>query len=164
MRRGARMRAASPEMIMAMRDRLELTDEQIATLDELRQESVALRNSHRAAMAEMRSQLQAGQIRRGEMMAFMEELRESAPAIAEQRRERIEAVLSQDQLEQLQQMRDRGRAFARGRASARRGSDRGMRRPRPAPVRGRGWNGPRGLDRDTRGFRAPRVGRGLRAR
>lgn len=118
------------EMIMAMRDRLELTEEQIAAFDQIRREAVELRSSHQAAIAEMRSRLRAGEIERSEMMAFMEDLRSSAPATAQQRRERIEAVLNETQLQTLSELRAERRGFMRGRASMRRGG-RGGRGFRP---------------------------------
>lgn len=132
-RRPGMRRAANVEMIMSMRDRLELTDEQVAAMEEIRRESVALRNDRRAAIEEMRSRLRAGQIRRSELMALMEDLRAEAPDLAEQRRARIEGILDEAQLEALGEMRARGRAFMRGRASARRGPGpgRGARSQRP---------------------------------
>lgn len=138
---------ADAETIMAMRDRLELTEEQIAALDEIRSETVALRSSHRSAMAEMRSRFQAGEIERSELMAFMEDLRSSAPATREQRRERIEAVLDEAQLETLSRIRAERRAFARGRASARRGGPamRGGRGPAMRDGRGPAVRGGRGF-------------------
>lgn len=156
---------ADAETIMAMRDRLELTDEQIAALDEIRSETVALRNSHRSAMAEMRSRFQAGEIERSELMAFMEDVRSSAPATREQRRERIEAVLDEAQLETLSRIRAERRAFARGRASTRRGGPamRGGRGPAMRDGRGPAVRGGRGFGpsmrpgaRRSRGGFAPR--------
>lgn len=154
---------ADAETIMAMRDRLELTEEQIAALDEIRSEAVALRSSHRSAMAEMRSRLRAGEIERSELMAFMEDLRASAPATREQRRERIEAVLDEAQLETLSQIRAERRAFARGRASVRRGGPalRDRRGPAMRDRRGPVMRDQRGpAMRDRRGP-AVRGGRGF---
>lgn len=137
-----RMRGPSVEAIMRMRDRLELTEEQIASLDEIRREIVEQRNAERAALAEMRSRLAAGQIRRSELMAFMEERQDANQGVAEERRARIEGVLTETQLEALQEMRSRARAFARGRASVRGGERPGFRRPGMRGERGP-WAGPR---------------------
>jgi hypothetical protein len=107
-RRGAETRPSQGvEAIMQMRERLALTDEQIASLDAVRGEAVQRRSSNAAEMAELRSQLSAGQIQRSDMMAFMEDQREAS-------------VLSEEQQASMQKLRTRARSFARGRASARR--------------------------------------------
>jgi hypothetical protein len=131
------------EAIMQMRERLELTEQQIADLEVIRRETVQERSAQRAEMDEMRSQLAAGQIRRSEMMAFMEDRRDAARGATDQRRARIEGVLTEAQLEQVQELRTRARAFARGRASVR-GSDRPGFRGRPGVRSGdrRGRFGP----------------------
>lgn len=131
------------ESIMRARERLELTEDQLESLDALRREAVQERAAEMAELRELRSQLEAGQIQRSELMAFMEERREGRRALAEQRRERIEAVLTGDQLETLQQMRRR-----RGRMGVRPGGRSGMDGPGFAP-RGRA---------DLRGPQRPRRG------
>ena len=100
--------AQNVESIMRARERLELTDSQIESLDALRKETVRSRTEEMAELQEMRSQLEAGQIRRSELMAFMEERREGRQDAVGQQRERVEAILTEDQLEQLQQMRQPG--------------------------------------------------------
>jgi hypothetical protein len=146
------------EAILQMRERLELTDDQIASLDALRREAVERRSAHRAELAEMRSRLAAGQIQRSAMMAFMEERRAEAEDVRAQEQARVEALLTEAQLESLQEIRTRGRAFVRGRAAMRRGG-RVMRGGRWPGVRGGRdmWRGPRGFDRGPRrGFRGMR--------
>ncbi len=148
-------RGPGVEAIMRMRDRLELTDEQVAGLEEIRREGVERRADDMAQMAELRSRLEAGQIEPSELMAFREERREADREQAEARRERIEAVLDQAQLETLREARGRARAFARGRTSARRGPGGGWNRGRP------GLRGPRdGFGRGRPG--RPWGGRGVR--
>lgn len=114
-------RGPAVEAIMQMRDRLELTEAQLADLDAIRREEVQRRSAAWAEMAEMRSRLAAGQIRRSEMMAFLEDRRDADVGLAEARRERIDAILTEDQRASLTEMRGRARAFARGRLDARRG-------------------------------------------
>jgi len=135
-------RGMSAEMIMSMRERLELTEAQLSALDEIRRETVQRRSTEMADMAEMRSRLRAGQIRRSEMMAFMEDRQEANQGLAEQRRVRVEAVLSEAQIEALQSMRRGGRDGLRrgsrdglrrgGRDGLRRGGPEGLRRGGPA--------------------------------
>ncbi len=133
--------AQSIESIMRAQERLELTDEQLELLDGLRRESVQERTAEMAEMAELRSQLEAGQIQRSELMAFMEERREVRQTMAEERRGRLEGVLTEDQLESLQQLRRRGRM------GVRLGGRSGMDGPGFAP-RGRvGLRGPEGSRR-----------------
>jgi hypothetical protein len=127
------------EAVMALRDRLELTDDQLTALEELRAARVVERSAQAAEMAEMRSRLRAGQIPRSEMMAFIEGRREASAGVADERRAQIEAVLDETQRESLGAFRDRGRSFARGRSSERRDGMRGSdRRQERSGHRGRG--------------------------
>lgn len=123
-------RGTSAEMIMSMRKRLELTEAQLSALDEIRRETVQRRSAEMADMAEMRSRLRAGQIRRSEMMAFIEDRQEANQGLAEQRRARVEAVLSEAQIEALRSMRRGGRDGLRrgGRDGLRGGGRDGLRR------------------------------------
>ena len=103
----APVEAQGVEAIMRARERLELTEQQVQQLDAIRSEAVAQRNADMAQIAELRSQLEAGQIRRSELMAAQEDLQEARQARAEQRRASIESVLTEEQLETVQQMRSR---------------------------------------------------------
>lgn len=144
--------AQNIESIMRAQERLELTEDQLEGLEALRRQVVQERTAEMAEREELRSRLEAGQIQRSELMAFMEERREARQNLAEERRERIEAVLTEDQLESLQQVR-RG-----SRMGVRPGGRSGMDGPGFAP-RGR-VAGPQGSRRGPpraalRGF-APR--------
>jgi len=155
------------EAVMRLRERLELTEDQVSRLDALRRSSVERRNADQAAVAELRSQLQAGQIDRDafaeQTRARREAVRESATAM----REQVDAILTQAQKDELDQMRSRARAFAAGRASAMRGGPRrgaggpaaGSRRPGagfgPPPAMRGGQPGMRG---DQPGMRGGRPG------
>lgn len=142
--RGDRGRAGGIEMIMRMREQLELTDQQLQQLDGLRQTSVARQNAARAEMAELMSQLQAGQIQRSDVMAAMEARQEESEGIREAHREQIEGILTEAQRESLQELSARGRAFRAGAAA-------GMRRG------ARGAHGARGV-RSNRGSRGGGIG------
>jgi len=137
--------AQGVEQVMRERERLELTEDQLTRLDELRRESVEQRTAGMTQLQELRSQLAAGQIRRSEMMAFMEDRRDERQTLAEQRREQIEAVLTEAQLETLQDLRRRNRRAEMG---VRPGGRPGMDGPGFAP---RGRAEPRELQRSRRG-------------
>ncbi len=127
--RGTRGPRGGPdvEVVMSLRDRLELTDAQLADLEAMRRETVDTRNAQRAEMEEMRSRLRAGEIRRSEMMAFMEDRAEVGAATSADRRARLEAILTEVQLEALQASAPRVRRGAegvRGGRQMRRGSGR----------------------------------------
>lgn len=130
-RRGQRMMGpeAAPgpgiERIMSLQDRLELTGDQLQQLDALRQTSVARRTAHMAQMEELRSQLEAGQIRRSEVMAAMEAHREQSEGLREAHRQQVESILTEAQRESLQELGQRGRAFRAGRAMGMRRGHRG---------------------------------------
>lgn len=149
-------RGAEYETVMSLRERLELTDGQIASLDALRRESVERRNVDRAEMEEMRSQLRAGQIRQSEMMAFLEDRRDATVDRTEDRRASLEGVLNETQLEAVDNLRTRAGV------AARRGA-RGIRNDRRT-ARGQGFRnsrGPRGgQGQGFRGERGPRGGQG----
>ncbi|MBT8488172.1 MAG: hypothetical protein HKN72_16955 [Gemmatimonadetes bacterium] len=149
-RRGSRM-TSEPERIMALRERLELTEDQLSALEQLRVEGVERRAETRATMDELRSRLRAGEIERDQMRASLEELRQAQPNAGD-RRARIEGILTEDQLGSLQEMRTRRSAVRerRGEARGARGQVRGARRE------------VRGARRGARGIRAQaRVGRGV---
>lgn len=144
--------AQNVEAIMRARERLELTAAQLESLEAFRRAAVQERTAEMVEREELRSQLEAGQIQRSEMMAFMEERREGRQTLAEQRREQVESVLTEEQLETLQDLRPRrgrgvgvrpggrsgldGPGFApRGRAEAR-GPQGPLRGPPRAAFRG----------------------------
>lgn len=133
--------AQNVEAIMRARERLELTQDQLESLDALRRQAVQERTAEMSEREELRSQLEAGQIQRSALMAFMEERREERQALAEQRREQVEAVLTQEQLEMLQDRRQNPR---RGRLGVRPGGRSGMDGPGFAPRGRAGVRGPQG--------------------
>jgi Spy/CpxP family protein refolding chaperone len=119
--------APGVEGILRMRERLELTDEQVNRLDALRSERVEQRTLAAHEMNELRSQLRAGTIERTEAMERMRTAREARAGQAEQDRAAVEALLSDNQRATLEQLQARRRAFEAGRRSALRGQARGMR-------------------------------------
>ena len=110
------------EAIMGMHERLALTEDQLGRLDAMRQESVQRRNTARAELAEVRSRFAAGQIERSEVMAFMEGRRDANQGVEERQRERLDAILTDAQVESLDEARGRARGFTRGRDGVRRGN------------------------------------------
>ena len=123
---GMNSRRGGVEAIMRMGDRLELTDDQVGSLDALRQFTVQSQNDEFAVRNQLQSQLQAGQIDRSEFNDAMSAQREANRDLAEQQRADVEAILTEEQIESLRESRGRARAFARGRASMR-GGQRGIR-------------------------------------
>jgi len=171
-RRGRRIGGQGIEMIMSMRERLELTEDQLASLEEMRRGSVEIRNAREAEMAEMSSQLQAGQIRRSDMMAFMEDRRDASGDVSAEHQQRIAGLLNEAQLETLQAANRRGQRSARagrgtrggagwqGRSGFRtgHGQARGARQGQMGPrqgfrvMRGSGRGGQAGFRRGGAGF------------
>lgn len=142
---------AHVEDIMRMRDRLELTEDQVRQLDEFRASTVQHRTAEQAVVAEYRSRLAAGEIDRDEFREAMQARRTEMEGVRQQHQERIDAILTEDQRAEVERIRGEARAFQRGRASAMR-QDRGMRGDRP------GMRGGRGFRDGERGFRGPRGG------
>ncbi|MEQ1855033.1 MAG: Spy/CpxP family protein refolding chaperone [Longimicrobiales bacterium] len=144
------------EAIMSARETLELSADQIQRLDAIRREIVAQRSAEMAEMAELRSQLAAGQVRRSEVIAAQEDRQAAAEGRAEERRTRIDAVLTEEQRTAVDQMRtradrvrDRRQGFGPGRGGVGPGNG-GV---------GRGGVGPGGFAPGDAG-RGPRGGRG----
>ena len=117
----------SVEQVMRMRDRLALSEQQVAELDQIRQELVAERAERQARIAELRSRTLAGQADGEELREAMQAEREALGAQRESQRERVLAVLDEAQRDSLEQLGARARAFRMGRESGLRG--RGPERP-----------------------------------
>ncbi len=145
------MRGQGVEAIMRLREQLELDEGQIQQLDQIRQEAVQRRTAHQAEMEELRSRVRAGQMEVEALREVVEARQEVAEAMREQQQERIDAILSDAQREELENMRGRARAFERGRRS-------GMRRGGSGALGARTFRG-------QRGFRGPDgFGPGMRQR
>ncbi|MEX2465592.1 MAG: Spy/CpxP family protein refolding chaperone [Gemmatimonadota bacterium] len=154
--------APGVEGILRMRERLELTEDQVSRLDALRSERVEQRMLAAAEMNELRSELRAGTIERTEAMERMRTAREARVGQAEQDRAAVEALLDDNQRTTVEQFQSQRRAFEAGRRSALRGQARGMRgggevrgprRGGPPQWQGRPGlrGGPPGLQRGPRG-------------
>jgi len=131
---------------MRMRDRLQLTDEQINQLDDVRRENVQRRTATMAEMAELRSQVTAGQINRSDVMSRLKGRREEGQAMAKPG-ELVMSILTDQQREIL------GEAKMRS-PRARSGKTRGM-RGRGSPA---GFRGPKGGRSGRPGMRGGRGG------
>lgn len=148
---GARQRARiSVESLMRARDRLELTDEQLAQLDAIRTEVLERRLAVAAEWAHLRSRMAAGEMERGGIREALEAAREARTQARPnaERMERVMAILSDEQREQLDGWRRRMRAEAM--------APRGQRGGRG----GGAWRSPSGRE----GRWGARGGRGMRAR
>ena len=150
-RRGPHMRGmqgrqeGGGEQIMRMRERLELTEDQVNQLDAIRRENVQRRTAEMAEMTEVRSQYAAGLIQRSDVMAAMEDREATARGRDGQQHERLESILTEGQQETLNRLRRQNRVSADGRA-------RGM-RGRGGPG---GFRGDRGGPPGRHGFRHDR--------
>ncbi|HIF57583.1 MAG TPA: hypothetical protein EYQ39_10175 [Gemmatimonadetes bacterium] len=152
---------SGPEQVMRMRDRLQLTDEQINQLDDIRRENVQRRTTAMAEMAELRSQATAGQINRSDVMSRLKARREEDQAMSKPG-ERVMSILTDQQREVLGETKMRSLRARSGNARGMRGrgSPAGFRGPkggrsgRPSMRGGRGGTrGPRGPGTDQRGSR-----------
>ena len=146
---GARAEAQGIERIMSARETLALTEDQISRLDAIRREMVAERSAEQAEIAELRSQLAAGQIRQSQLMAAQEARVDAAQGRQEERQARIDAVLTEEQRGAVELMRNTRAAGGRG-----------PRAQGVAPGRGRGQMGPAGRGGARPGGFGPRGRRG----
>ncbi|HET9947700.1 MAG TPA: Spy/CpxP family protein refolding chaperone [Longimicrobiales bacterium] len=99
--------AQSVESILRARERLELTEDQVSRLDQIRAREVEARAAEEARIAELRSQLAAGQIRRSELMAAIEERQDARRARAEERRAEVDSILTEEQRATAERLRVR---------------------------------------------------------
>lgn len=127
-----RMQAGpGPEMILRLREQLNLTEAQVNRLEALRQESVNRQRERMAEMLDLRSRMQAGQVTREQMQERMRARAEAAPAEGQTPGERVRAVLTDQQRLQLaelqvQQLRRQVQMQGRGRQGVRGGAGREM--------------------------------------
>jgi hypothetical protein len=142
------LRGPGVEAVLRLKTQLALTDDQVKRLDQIREEVVKQRTAHMAEMMELRSKVQAGEMRPEDLRKAMEAQRDATAQVRAQRLERVRAVLNDTQKQQIEQMQARARAFMMGRRSAIR----------------RGWmdrmGGGRGWMTGGRGF-APRMQAGM---
>ena len=152
---------SGPEQIIQMRERLQLTDEQINQLDDIRRENVQRRTTAMAEMAELRSQAMAGLINRSDMMSSLKASGEEGQAVVKPA-ELVMSILTDQQRDILREAKMRSLRARSGktRGMRGRGSPAGFRGPkggrsgRPGMRGGRGGpRGPRGPGTDQRGLR-----------
>ncbi len=141
------MRRAGVENLLRMRERLELTDEQLTQLEELRVAALELRKTRMAEMMDLQSRRRAGDLEREEWRDVMAERREANRTQSAQQREQITAILTDEQRDRITSLRPQL-------AAARRGARAGRFRNRPGATRGfrgrersRRFVGPRRSDR-----------------
>lgn len=134
------------EMLLRAREQLELTDEQVASLealrDQMQSEMEPVREEMREAAQQAReAEREAREARREQMQAFRDRIEE----MREGHRQRLEEVLTDEQRAQLEELAGQGmRGFRRS----------GSRAFAPG-VGFRGWRGPRAWAPGGLGFRQP---------
>ncbi len=121
--RGARvlgppLRGGGVELILSQRKGLELTDDQVTQLDQIRQEAVRRRTEHQGQMAELRSKVRSGQESPATLLEQVQARRQVALAMQEAQRTQVESILNDAQKEELQDWVGQGWAFRMGRRSA----------------------------------------------
>ena len=152
---------SGPEQIIQMRERLQLTDEQINQLDDIRRENVQRRTTAMAEMAELRSQAMAGLINRSDMMSRLKARGEEGQAVVKPA-ELVMSILTDQQRDILREAKMRSLRARSGKARGMSGrggpagfrGSKGGRSGRPGMRGGRGGpRGPRGPGTDQRGLR-----------
>ncbi len=142
--RRAQVRPPAVENLLRMRDRLELTEEQVEGLQEIREEAVARRLEKAQERIRLGSQIRSGEFTREELRERRKEARDGHDPQAlrsqmEARRERAEGILTEQQRELLSSQR---RQQARRGHSIRGGNSQAFRRG--SRVHSRGGPGARG--------------------
>ncbi len=144
--RGTRggMRSAGVENLLRIRERLELSDGQIAQLEEVRGTALEQRKARAVELLDLQSRWRAGELDRDEWRGLMAERREANREQSAQTRDQIRAVLTDEQRERVASLRSQ-------RTGPRRGVRGGRFRNGPRAVRGfrgressRRFVGPRG--------------------
>lgn len=107
--------APAVEAVLRLRERLQLTEDQVARLDEIRGRRVEERLAARARMEEVRSRLRAGTIERENAADALRTLRAERLDRRQEERGEIESLLSESQRSELDRLRAERRAFERGR-------------------------------------------------
>ncbi len=155
------MRSAGAENLLRIRERLELSEEQIGQLQEIRVIALEQRKERAVELLDVQSRWRAGELERDEWRELMAERRETNREQGAQHREQISAILTDEQRQRVASLRPQ-------RAGPRRGVSGGRFRNGPRGVRGfrgressRRFVGPRGEGR-FRGRLRPGPGRRFR--
>ena len=139
-RAGARSaRTLSTEQVLRSYERLDLSAEQMTTLEAMQEDAIQRRRRGEDRLRELRSQLRADEITQD---FIQEEVRDDAEAthqFAEAQRDRLREVLTEEQLDQVTRARGRsargggrsGRVVGRARIRGGRGGSSGARSRRP---------------------------------
>ncbi len=144
------------DRLIWLREELNLADEQVESLKSTEEAGREANDGARLQMRGMRDQLRDGEITRGQFLDLMTAQRDAMMQQQNAYREQIDAILTDEQKDQLQSMRGGGapdRGMRRGRGS---GQGRSFRRG----PRGRGGLGGRGMG-PAAGFGARGFGPGF---
>ena len=139
---GFQARMGCAETALRLKEGLELNDQQVSQLETLRGSCVERQQAHQAEAVETRSQLAAGQITVEDFRAAMEARRETAQTARDATQARLEEILTEDQMTELNSSQTMG---ARGGMWGFQGrGHRGFRGRGQQGFRGRGMQGFRG--------------------
>ena len=141
------MGRAGVENVLRMRERLELTDEQLTQLEELRVTALERRKTRMAEMMDLQSRRRSGDLEREEWRDVMAERRETNRTQGVQQREQITAILTDEQRDGITSLRSRRVGSRRGARAGRFWNDRGAARGFRGRERSRRFAGPRRVDR-----------------
>lgn len=130
--------ATQPEAFLRLRERLQLSEDQVARLRALREETVRIRREEAGARMELGSRLRAGEITREEARkeraarrdAFRQRMGERSPA------SEILTAPQRETLRELQRERIQAERRMRARIERDRFQDRGIRGDRGRPIPG----------------------------
>jgi hypothetical protein len=137
----ARRPGMAAETALRLRERLQLTEDQVTRLRAAREEAVAARRAEINEMLELRSRLRAGELTRQEFRNRVRSRAESLRVRLGARGDQVARILTETQREQLREL---GRGVVRREAMRMRMR---MRADRPWPGRAWGPAGPHGRHR-----------------
>jgi hypothetical protein len=108
------MQTGAADRILWLREDLNLTDDQVADLKRTTESARAVQDDARLQMRAMRDQLRDGEATQGQFLDFMTERRDAQQQQQLDVREQTEAILSDEQKDQVASMRRPGSRGQRG--------------------------------------------------
>jgi len=108
------MQMAAADRVLWLLEDLNLTDDQVADIKRPTESARAVQDDARLQMRAMRDQLRDGEATQGQFLDFMTERRDAQQQQQLDVREQTEAILSDEQKDQITSMRRRGSQGQRG--------------------------------------------------
>ncbi|MEZ4416321.1 MAG: hypothetical protein R3E10_11300 [Gemmatimonadota bacterium] len=142
-------RGGGVEGVLRQRERLELTEDQVARLNQIRVQHLEQSEAGAAELRRLRSDMAAGEITGADAQAKLHEAFDRMHERQDQVRTQINGILSEEQQTKLREGRLEARRGARGQRGA---QGPGLRGRRPGP-QGQGFRGRSGPDGPS--FRGP---------